>query len=94
MTKYLTSSINPTSGNENKLMHKGSEGKFMRIVETDCDVLLVHEAQECIGILVSFWFGWFFVVFVGGLFWSVMNRDYLTELKWSLLDLVAQSKNL
>lgn len=54
MTKYLTSSINPTSGNENKLMHKGSEGKFMRIVETDCDVLLVHEAQECIGILVSF----------------------------------------
>lgn len=68
MTKYLTSSINPTSGNENKLMHKGSEGKFMRIVETDCDVLLVHEAQECIGILVSFWFGWFFVVFVGGFF--------------------------
>lgn len=81
MTKYLTSSINPTSGNENKLMHKGSEGKFMRIVETDCDVLLVHEAQECIGILVSFWFGWFFCCFCGGLFWSVMNRDYLTELK-------------
>jgi len=72
MTKYLTSSINPTSGNENKLMHKVSEGKFMRIVETDCDVLLVHEAQECIGILVSFWFGCFFAAFVGA-FWSDTN---------------------
>lgn len=65
MTKYLSYSIAPSSRNENKPMHKGSEGKFMRIVEMDCDVLLVCETQEFIGILVSFWFDCFFAAFVG-----------------------------
>lgn len=53
-------------------MRKGSEGKFTRIMGTDCDVLIDREGQEFIGILVSFWFGCFFAAFVGA-FWSDTN---------------------
>lgn len=83
MTEYLTSSITPTLGNENKLILQGEKENLWELWKS---ITFVRSVQEFLRIQNSLFF--FF------LFFSKHEQGICTELEWKLLSLVFQDKEL